>query len=87
MRHAEAQALSRMDDLMRLLRATPRIRERTPGVFYSRGRAFLHFHEDGADLFADIRFSGDDFERVRVTSPAEQRALGRRIAAAFEPDA
>ena len=29
--------------------------ERTPGTFYRRSRAFLHFHADPAGIFADVR--------------------------------
>jgi len=44
-------------------------------VFYRGGRAFLHFHEDSAGLFADVRPAGPDFERFRVETEAEQGAF------------
>ena len=48
--------------------------EKKRGVFYRRSRAFLHFHEDPAGLFADVRLV-DDFERHRVSTAAEQAEL------------
>ena len=32
--------------------------EKSPGVFYRSRRAFLHFHEDGDDIYADVRLDG-----------------------------
>ena len=74
MRHADADALDRLDDLIGALRAIPGLVERKRGVFYRRGRAFLHFHDDPAGLFADVR--GDaDFDRFEVTTSTQQRAF------------
>ena len=53
MKHAGPAAL---DDLRELI-ATIQLRgpkERSPGVFYRGGKAWLHFHEDKAGLFADF---------------------------------
>src|SRR5581483_3509202 len=44
-------------------------------------KAFLHFHEDGDALFADVRF-GEAFERGEVTSKAAQAELVAPITAA-----
>ena len=43
-----------------------------PGVFYRKGKAYLHFHEDPAGLFADLRVS-TEWERFPV-SEADERA-------------
>lgn len=82
MKHASAGTLQRIEPLLAALRDLPALREPRPGVFSRSSRAFLHFHEDGADVFADVRFA-DDFERIRVTEPAEQSALLERIRAAL----
>jgi hypothetical protein len=37
----------------------------------------LHFHEDPAGLFADVKLTGT-FERLRVSTAAEQRRLVTR---------
>ncbi len=73
-RHARSEALDQLDDLLVALRAVPGLVEKNRGTFYRRSRAFLHFHEDPSGLYADIRI-GDDFERHRVQTEAERRAL------------
>src|ERR1700728_3260770 len=46
MRHATPQDLERIAPLLHDLRTLDGLTERTPGVFYRRSRAFLHFHGD-----------------------------------------
>jgi hypothetical protein len=60
------------------LRALPGLLEKKRGLFYRGSRAFLHFHEDPAGLFADVRFDAT-FERFEVTTRRSQRALVTRI--------
>jgi hypothetical protein len=76
MRHARAQDLDRLEDLLAELRSLPAMVEKTRGVFYLKGRAFLHFHEDPKGLFADIRdAAGGDFERIDIPEAAGRAAL------------
>jgi hypothetical protein len=74
-RHARDEDLDRIAPLLTELRAVDGLTEKNRGVFYRRSRAFLHFHADGDDTYADVRVAGEDFERTRVTTNAEQRAL------------
>jgi hypothetical protein len=74
-RHARAEDLDRIEPLLAELRAVGGLTEKSRGVFYRRSRACLHFHADGDDIYADVRFEADDFERTRATTKAEQRAL------------
>jgi hypothetical protein len=78
-RHITGDGLDRIEALLVSVRAVDGLVERKRGVFYRRSRAFLHFHEDGDDIFADVRFAGDDFERMRTTTKTEQRSLVNRI--------
>ncbi|HEV3227573.1 MAG TPA: hypothetical protein VGZ52_12085 [Acidimicrobiales bacterium] len=80
MRHARADALDRLEPLLVSLRALPQLKEKSRGTFYRGSKAFLHFHEDPAGLFVDIRLA-EDFERFRATTKAEQSALLRRVKA------
>jgi hypothetical protein len=73
-RHAGPGALAALADLLAAVRAAPGLKEPRPGIFYRRGKAWLHFHEDPAGLFADVR-SGGEWERFRVSEPAERAAL------------
>jgi hypothetical protein len=76
MRHAGDEDLAAISDLLTSLRGIDALTERRPGVFYRRGRSLLHFHVDGADLYADVRTDPTGaFERVRVTTKTEQRHL------------
>ena len=80
MKHAGHAALDRLEPFLRQLRGMEELREKSRGVFYRGGRAFLHFHEDPAGLFADVRF-GVEFERLEATSAAQRTTLLRRIRA------
>ena len=75
MRHARPDALDRLEPLLVRLRALPGLNERSRGVFYRKSKAFLHFHEDGDDLYVDVRLADADFQRLRVTSQKERAAL------------
>jgi hypothetical protein len=71
MKHAGPAALDALSDLVAALRTLPGLKEPRPGVFYRKGGAWLHFHEDPAGLFADLR-AGPDWERFRVSEPEER---------------
>jgi hypothetical protein len=71
MRHARTEALNQLEDLLTALRALPLLRERSRGVFYWRAQAFIHFHEDPAGLYADLRV-GAEFERYPVNTETER---------------
>jgi hypothetical protein len=75
MRHARGTDLDRIEPLLSQLREIDGLAERTPGAFYRRSKGFLHFHVDGDDLYADAKLTGDEFDRVRVTTKREQQAL------------
>ena len=80
MRHAKDPDLDRLDGLLARLRDLEPLRERDKGNS-SPARAFLHFHADGDDRFADVRLGGVDFERRRVTNADEEADLVSAIAA------
>jgi hypothetical protein len=77
-RHATPETLARLDGLLRQIRRVPGLKERKTGTFHRRSKAFLHFHEDPAGLFADVKV-GSDWERMSVNGPGERRALVRRL--------
>jgi hypothetical protein len=82
-RHATDDDLDRLADLLAELRAMPQLRERKRGNFSLRSQAFLHFHEDSGDFYVDVKLDGD-FQRMRVTTPAEQSAFLRRVRGALD---
>ena len=74
MKHVSSAGLDQLDDLLRALRDVDGLTEKNCGVFYRGSRAFLHFHEDEAGLYADVRLDAD-FDRFRVTTKAERKRL------------
>ncbi len=77
MKHATAAALDRLEPLLAGLRDIAGLREKSRGVFYRNSSAFLHFHEDKAGLFADIRRADGAFDRHRVETDGERAAFIR----------
>jgi hypothetical protein len=73
-KHATSAALKCLSGLLRQIRLKDGLTEKTPGVFYRRSKAFLHFHQDPKGLFADLR-AGADFDRYPVNTQGEIRAL------------
>ena len=85
MKHADAATLATLSDLIENLRKRSALVEKQLGVFYTKSRAFLHFHQDPTGLFADLR-DGGDWQRFPVNNPDEcamllaavDRVLARR---------
>ena len=78
MRHATPAALDRLEPFLETLRAVDGLKEKNRGTFYRGSKAFLHFHEDAAGLFADVRLD-TTFERFRATTKREQAAVLRAV--------
>ena len=88
MKHAGSEALDQLEGLLEQVRLRTQLTERKRGIFYRKraghkSRAFLHFHEDPAGMFADARVQGDDWERLPASSPADWQALIARLDAAL----
>ena len=79
MKHAGAETIKRLGGLLTELRQRPSLKEKTPGTFYVKSKAFLHFHEDPTGIFADVKLDLQDYSRYRVNTAAEQAALLRKI--------
>ena len=74
MKHASEAPLATIADLLCAIRNVSSLRERKTGIFYRRGKAYLHFHESSdGELFADVRLSSDtEFERHNVSTKTSQ---------------
>ena len=83
MKHAGAQALDQLEPVLAKLRRLDGLRERKRGAFYRGSSAFLHFHEDPAGFFADLKVA-DDFVRFPVNNSAEVEKLLARAARALK---
>lgn len=78
MKHASDETLDQIEQVLTELRQCKGIKEKKRGIFYRKSKAFLHFHEDPAGIFADIR-DKDDWERLPVNTTAERERLMTRI--------
>jgi len=83
MKHAGPEALDALEELLVAIRQHAGLHEKKRGIFYRKSSGFLHFHEDPAGFFADLKV-GDDFERFPINTPAERRRLLARIGALVE---
>jgi hypothetical protein len=83
MKHAGQQALDQLEPVLAKLRRLDGLRERKRGAFYRGSSAFLHFHEDPAGFFADLKVA-DDFVRFPVNSDAEVEKLLARATRALK---
>jgi hypothetical protein len=76
MAHADEAALQRVQPLLRQLREIQGLREMKPGIFYVKGSAFLHFHDEAGALVADLKKKGGaGLDRRPVEDPPGQRKL------------
>ncbi|MCE9522012.1 MAG: hypothetical protein K8S25_06210 [Alphaproteobacteria bacterium] len=74
MRRAGDKALAKLVPVLLEVRKFDALIEKKPGIFYRKSEAFLHFHEDAAGLFADLKISGD-YVRFRVSTGSERKAF------------
>jgi hypothetical protein len=81
-KHAGPDALDRLEPILREIRKIEGLTEKKRGTFYCRGSAMLHFHEDPAGDFADLKIDGE-FERFAVNSKSEVAAFLRRAASSI----
>jgi hypothetical protein len=83
-RHAAPDDLDHVEALLVELRKLPPLHERKRGYFSRGSQAFLHFHEDAGDLYVDVRLDSK-FQRMRVTSRAEQADFLSQVRMALRP--
>jgi hypothetical protein len=78
MKHASGTALATIEPVLIELRRLEGIRERKPGIFYNKSSSFIHFHEDPAGIFADVR-KDREWLRLPVNRPSEHHQLMRLV--------
>lgn len=83
MKHATPIALDALEPVLAQLRKIGALTEKKRGVFYRKSSAFLHFHEDPAGVFADLRV-GPGWVRLAANTAAERRALVREARLAMD---
>ncbi len=73
MKHAGEVALDALENLLVEIRKYPGLKEKKRGTFYQKSAGFIHFHDDPAGFFADLKIEGV-FQRFNVTT-AEGQAV------------
>ena len=81
MKHATSETIASIEPLIDKIRAIAGLKEKKPGIFYYKSSAFLHFHEDGDRVYADVKLVPPKFERMPVSSRNQQDKLLRKIKA------
>lgn len=74
-KHARQDTLELLEPLLQKLRKYQALVERTPGAFYLKSKAYLHFHQDPSGIYADVKLNFAEFTRIRATTPNEQARL------------
>lgn len=82
MKHAGEETLKKLDPFLEKIRLIPGLVEKKRGTFYKKSSAFLHFHEDPAGIFADVKVDGS-FQRFSADTPAQQAQIIKAIKASF----
>ena len=70
MKHAGPGALDELEPILEEIRRLDGLKEKKRGSFYCRSSGFLHFHEDPAGFFADLKV-GDDYVRFPINSKTQ----------------
>jgi hypothetical protein len=78
LKHAGEAALDTIEPLLIELRRLEGVRERSRGVFYKKNSAFIHFHEDPAGIFVDVR-TDREWLRLPVNKSSERRQFVRLV--------
>jgi hypothetical protein len=83
MKHAGETTLDAIEPVLVRLRDLTGIQERKRGVFYRKSSAFIHFHEDPAGIFADVRCA-DGWVRLPVNTADDRKKLFASVAGALK---
>lgn len=79
MKHASKETIEALVPLLEEIRLIPGLKEKKIGIFYRKSKAFLHFHEDGTQIYADVRLQESDFQRFPVTTKKEQAVFVKTL--------
>jgi hypothetical protein len=79
MRHAGVDTLEQLSELLEELRQRTLLKEKSPGIFYLKSKAFLHFHDDPFGIFADVKLDQQNYSRHRVSTRAERTSLLKKV--------
>ncbi|MFZ1991411.1 MAG: hypothetical protein WAW96_16760 [Alphaproteobacteria bacterium] len=79
MAHAKPEHLKDLKPVLDELRGWPRLKEKSPGIFYIGSKPFLHFHIEGVRLWADVKLPDGGWTEVAATTKADRAAFMKRV--------
>ncbi len=81
MKHITTEGLDHIEALLESIREleTDGLKEKKRGVWYRKSKAFLHFHEDPAGIFADLKHDDGIFHRFPVNTRRECASFLKRL--------
>ncbi len=81
MKHISPEGLDRIEPLLQSIRKlnAEGLKEKKRGVWYRKSKAFLHFHEDPAGIFADLKHDDGIFHRFPTHTAKECTTLVNKI--------
>ena len=81
MKHITPEGLDEIEDLLGAIRklSIDGLKEKKRGVWYRKSNAFLHFHEDPAGTFADLKHDDGIFHRFRVNTAKERKEFVKTL--------
>ncbi|MGP6239843.1 hypothetical protein ACNF40_05450 [Cuniculiplasma sp. SKW4] len=71
MKHSTEEDLINLHDLLENIRKIEKIKEKSYGHFYYRGKGLLHFHTDSGKLYAD--FLDERIELGYIETPSREK--------------
>jgi hypothetical protein len=81
MGHCAYSELADLESVLAVVRSWEAVREKSPGVFYVKSTAFLHFHSDRSGArWADARCGTSWGPRLPVPSPSTPGSRRRLLA-------
>ncbi len=75
MKHASQKTIQLIEPMLKDIRSIPGLVEKKSGIYYYKSRAFLHFHEEDSNTFADVRLVEPEFQRLPCTTENQQKQL------------
>lgn len=79
MKHVSTKTLKFLESLLKEIRKSGKLKGKNRGVFYKDSQAYLHFHEDEKNIFADVK-KGNKWIRIKVPkNKKEWKKLSRKL--------
>ena len=83
MKHATPETIDKLASKLDRIRSLGVLKEKKKGTFYNKSSAFLHFHEDVAGLFADLKVN-NIWQRFEINNDNDWEVLLAKVIEIFK---